>query len=85
MNDMNDMKIQRLYNRIGMIECKLCSLNKRMEALTRELKESVSKYDTDSIITFVPGYVRHIEELHREIKALEEQKRMLDWIAKEEQ
>lgn len=82
---MESKKIKRLNFRIEMIESKIEDLTERLEALTRDLKEAVAKYDTYSIVTFVPGYVRQIEELDREIKELEEQKRMLLWIAKEEE
>ena len=75
---------QKIKNRIEMIDYELTFKKKRLEAQTNELKEAVAKYDTYSIITFVPGYVRQIEELDREIKSLEEQKRMLLWIAKED-
>lgn len=82
---MESKKIKRLNFRIEMIESKIEELTGRLEALTRDLKEAVAKYDTYSIVTFVPGYVRQIEELDREIKELEEQKRMLLWIAKEDE
>ena len=75
---------QKIKNRIEMIGYELTFKKKQLEALTKDLKEAVAKYDTYSIITFVPGYVRQIEELDREIKALEEQERMLVWIAKED-
>ncbi|MBR3972940.1 MAG: hypothetical protein IKJ99_03170 [Oscillospiraceae bacterium] len=82
---MENKKIERLNFRIQMIETELEYKNKRLEALTKELKEAVAKYDTYSIVTFVPGYVRQIEELARDIINLQEQKRMLLWIAKEEE
>lgn len=82
---MESKKIKRLNFRIEMIESKIEDLTERLEAMTRDLKEAVAKYDTYSIVTFVPGYVRQIEELDREIKELEEQKRMLLWIAKEDE
>lgn len=81
---MDNQKMQKLTNRLEMIEYWLEDKNARLQVLTKELKEAVAKYDTYSIVTFVPGYVRQIEELDREIKALEEQKRMLLWIAKED-
>lgn len=82
---MENKKIERLNFRIKMIESQIKDLTERLEALTRDLKEAVAGYDTYNIVTFVPGYVRQIEELDREIKALKEQKRMLLWIAKEEE
>lgn len=82
---MENKKIERLNFRIQMIDNKLEYKTKRLEAITKKLKESVAKYDTYSIVTFVPGYIRQIEELDREIKSLKEQKRMLLWIAKEEE
>lgn len=82
---MENKKIERLNFRIQMIDNELEYKTKRLEAMTKELKESVAKYDTYSIVTFVPGYIRQIEELDREIKSLKEQKRMLLWIAKEEE
>lgn len=74
---------QKIKNRLDAIGYEIESKTKRLEALTTDLKEAVAKYDTYSIITFVPGYVRQIEELNREIKELEDQKRMLLWIVKE--
>ena len=71
----------RIDVRLEMIESKIESLTKRLEALANEMKEAVAKYDTYQIVTFVPGYVRQIEELDKEIKALEEQKRILLWVA----
>ena len=82
---MENKKIERLNFRIQMIENELEYKTKRLEAMTKELKESVAKYDTYYIVTFVPGYIRQIEELDRAIKSLKEQKRMLLWIAKEEE
>ena len=81
---MENKKIERLNFRIQMIDNELEYKTKRLEAMTKELKESVAKYDTYSIVTFVPGYIRQIEELDQDIKNLKEQKRMLLWIAKEE-
>lgn len=75
---------KKLNHRIEMIGYELADKKARLEALTKELKEAVAKYDTYSIVTFVPGYVRQIEELDREIRNLDEQKRMLLWIAKED-
>lgn len=74
---------QKIKNRLDAIDYEIESKTKLLEALTTDLKEAVAKYDTYSIITFVPGYVRQIEELNREIKELEDQKRMLLWIVKE--
>lgn len=82
---MENKKIERLNLRIMMINNELEYKTKRMEAMTMELKESVAKYDTYSIVTFVPGDIRQIEELDKDIKNLKEQKRMLLWIAKEEE
>lgn len=82
---MENKKIERLNFRIQMIDNELEYKTKRLEAMTKELKESVAKYDTYSIVTFVPGYIRQIEELDHDIKNLKEQKRMLLWIAKEEE
>lgn len=81
---MENKKIERLNFRIQMIDNELEYKTKRLEAMTMELKESVAKYDTYSIVTFVPGYIRQIEELDQDIKNLKEQKRMLLWIAKED-
>lgn len=81
---MENKKIERLNFRIQMIDNELEYKTKRLEAMTKELKESVAKYDTYSIVTFVPGYIRQIEELDQDIKNLKEQKRMLLWIAKED-
>lgn len=75
---------KKLNHRIEMIGYEMADKKARLEALTKELKEAVAKYDTYSIVTFVPGYVRQIEELDREIRNLDEQKRMLLWIAKED-
>lgn len=81
---MENKKIERLNFRIQMIDNELEYKTKRLEAMTMELKESVAKYDTYSIVTFVPGYIRQIEELDQDIKNLKDQKRMLLWIAKED-
>ena len=58
--------------------------NQRVEALVREMKESVAKYDTYQIVNFVPGYIRQIEELYNEVRKLEDQKRIILWIGKED-
>lgn len=81
---MENKKIERLNFRIQMIDNELEYKTKRLEDMTEELKESVAKYDTYSIVTFVPGYIRQIEDLDQDIKNLKEQKRMLLWIAKED-
>ena len=73
----------RLKVRLDMIDSKIASCTDRLEALTKELKEAVAKYDTYQIVTFVPGYVRQIEEYKKELDALEEQRRILAWVARE--
>lgn len=75
----------RLEVAIRNIENEIGWKNQRMEALVREMKESVAKYDTYQIVNFVPGYIRQIEELYNEIRKLEDQKRILLWIGKEEE
>lgn len=80
-NKMND----RLQVAIRNIEHMIGWNTQRMEALTRELKESVAKYDTYQIVNFVPGYIRQIEELYNEVRKLEEQKRILVWVEHKEE
>lgn len=75
----------RLEVAIRNIENEIGWKNQRMEALVRDMKESVAKYDTYQIVNFVPGYIRQIEELYNEIRKLEDQKRILLWIGKEEE
>lgn len=75
----------RLEVAIRNIENEIGWKNQRMEALVREMKESVAKYDTYQIVNFVPGYIRQIEELYNEIRKLEDQKRILLWVGKEEE
>ena len=82
---MESKMIDRTNLRIKMIESRIKSLTERLEAMTRELKEAVAKYDTYSIVTFVPGRISQIEKLDQEIKTLEEEKRMLVWIRGEEE
>lgn len=77
-NDRLEVAIRNIENEIGW-------KNQRMEALVREMKESVAKYGTYQIVNFVPGYIRQIEELYNEIRKLEDQKRILLWIGKEEE
>lgn len=75
----------RLEVALRNIENEIGWKNERLEALVREMKESVAKYDTYQIVNFVPGYIRQIEELHNEVRKLEEQKRILVWIGKKEE
>lgn len=78
------MDNKKLMNRIAMIESEVQWKTKMLEETTQRMKEAVAQYDTYQIVTFVPGYVSQIDELFKEIRNLEEQKRMLLWIAKED-
>lgn len=82
---MESKTITRLEVAIRNIENEIEWKTQRMEALVREMKESVAKYDTYQIVNFVPGYIRQIEELHNEVRKLEEQKRILVWIEHKEE
>lgn len=73
-----DVAIRNIENEIGW-------KTQRMEAMVREMKESVAKYDTYQIVNFVPGYIRQIEELYNEVRKLEDQKRILVWIENKEE
>lgn len=80
-----ESKLSKRYDHLmKRIESDIESKKKRLEVMTRELKEAVAKYDTYSIVTFVPGQISRIEELDREIKALEEKQRMLVWMGDED-
>lgn len=74
----------RLEAALRNIENEIYWKKQRVEALVREMKESVAKYDTYQIVNFVPGYIRQIEELYNEVRKLEDQKRILMWIGKED-
>lgn len=82
---MESKTITRLEVAIRNIENEIEWKTQRMEALVREMKESVAKYDTYQIVNFVPGYIRQIEELHNEVRKLEEQKRVLVWVGNKEE
>lgn len=82
---MESKTITRLEVAIRNIENEIEWKTQRMEAMVREMKESVAKYDTYQIVNFVPGYIRQIEELHNEVRKLEEQKRILVWIEHKEE
>ena len=75
----------RMEVAIRNIESQIGWKNQRMEAMVREMKESVARYDTYQIVNFVPGYIRQIEELYNEVRKLEDQKRILVWIGHEEE
>lgn len=75
----------RLEVAIRNIENEIGWKKQRMDALVREMKESVAKYDTYQIVNFVPGYIRQIEELYNEVRKLEDQKRVLVWVENKEE
>ena len=75
----------RLEVAIRNIESQIGWKTQRIEAMVREMKESVARYDTYQIVNFVPGYIRQIEELYNEVRKLEDQKRILVWIGHEEE
>ena len=79
-----ERKMKRLNYRVGVIEDDILWKTQRMEALVAELKEAVAKYDLYQIVNFIPGRVREIEELYKEIRDLQEQKRIFAWITEEE-
>lgn len=81
---MESKTITRLEVAIRNIENEIEWKTQRMETLVREMKESVAKYDTYQIVNFVPGYIKQIEELYNEIRALENQKRILVWVEHKE-
>lgn len=82
---MESKTITRLEVAIRNIENEIEWKTQRMEALVREMKESVAKYDTYQIVNFVPGYIRQIEELYNEVRKLEDQKRVLVWVENKEE
>lgn len=81
---MESKTITRLEVAIRNIETEIGWKTQRMEALSKEMKEAVAKYDTYQIVNFVPGYIKQIEELYNEIRALENQKRILVWVEHKE-
>ena len=78
MNARLEVALRNIENEIGW-------KTDRMEKMVAEMKDAVARYDTYQIVNFVPGYVRQIEELHNEIRKLEEQKRILVWIEHKEE
>lgn len=82
---MENKTIDRLQVAIMNVENSIDSKKQQLEAMVREMKEAVAKYDTYQIVTFVPGYTRQIEELYNEIRKLEDQKRVLVWVENREE
>lgn len=75
---------EKVLKQIELLETEIADHQKRLDAAVAEFKESASKYDSYDIVTFIPGKIRDIEYERNKIAALDEQRRMLVWMCKED-
>lgn len=75
---------EKVLRQIEVLETEIADHQKRLDAAVAEFKESASKYDAYDIVTFIPGKIRDIEYERSKITALDEQRRMLVWMCKED-
>jgi len=75
---------EKVLKQIEFLETEIAEHQKRLDAAVAEFKESASKYDSYDIVTFIPGKIRDIEYERNKIAALDEQRRMLVWMCKED-
>lgn len=74
----------KVLEEIASLEYSIEDHKKRLERAVAEFKEAASKYDSYDIVTFIPGKIRDIEYERGKIAELEEKKRMLVWLCKED-
>ena len=75
---------EKILRQIRALDTEIADHQKRLDAAVAEFKEAASKYDAYDIVTFIPGKIRDIEYERSKIAALDEQRRMLVWMCKEE-
>lgn len=79
MKDMNEIVSQK----IDYLHSEIKEMNAQLNKAVEDFRRYVSNADAYDIVTFVPGKIREIEWQRKRIEALEEQARMLVWMAKE--
>lgn len=74
----------KVLKQIASLEYDIEDHMKRLERAVAEFKEAASKYDSYDIVNFIPGKIRDIEYERNKLTELEEKKRMLVWLCKED-
>lgn len=74
----------KVLKEIASLEYSIEDHKKRLEEAVAEFRRSASEYDAYDIVTFIPGKIRDIEYERGKIAELEEKKRMLVWLCKED-
>lgn len=74
----------KVLKQITSLEYDIEDHKKRLERAVAEFKEAASKYDSYDIVNFIPGKIRDIEYERNKLAELEEKKRMLVWLCKED-
>lgn len=74
----------KVLKQIASLEYDIEDHMKHLERAVAEFKEAASKYDSYDIVNFIPGKIRDIEYERNKLAELEEKKRMLVWLCKED-
>lgn len=74
----------KVLKQITSLEYDIEDHKKRLERAVAEFKEAASKYDSYDIVNFIPGKIRDIEYERNKLAELEEKKRTLVWLCKED-
>lgn len=74
----------KVLKQITSLEYDIEDHKKRLERAVAEFKEAAIKYDSYDIVNFIPSKIRDIEYERNKLAELEEKKRMLVWLCKED-
>ena len=77
--------MEAIIRELEMIEGKIIQENKILEMAVEDFKDSASRYDAYSIETFIPGKVREIAEHRARLEKFNEQKKMLEYLLKQQE
>jgi len=75
---------EKIKNRIEFLEFEIDDHKKQLDSAVAAFKECASKFDSFDIVTFLPGVINDIKYERDKIAALDEQRRMLVWMCKED-
>lgn len=77
--------MEAIIRELEMIEGKIIQENKILEMAVEDFKDSASRYDAYSIETFIPWKVREIAEHRARLEKFNEQKKMLEYLLKQQE
>lgn len=77
--------MEAIKNEIKRIEMRMEISQERLDRAVSEFKDAAGKYGAYEIETFVPGYVDEIARCRAELSKLDEEKKMLEYLLKQQE